>query len=71
MGLQAHFDEGEMMMSELKLGDVVRLKSGSPSMAVNSISGSRIFCLWFIDGELNEGIFDAASLVIDEQKGSK
>lgn len=33
-----------------KVGDVVRLKSGSPLMTIVSISGSsRISCKWFVN----------------------
>jgi uncharacterized protein YodC (DUF2158 family) len=46
-------------MMDLKLGDVVRLKSGGPKMTVNDIEevpgveGVTVFVLWF-GGEFNE-----------------
>jgi uncharacterized protein YodC (DUF2158 family) len=30
-----------------EVGDVVRLKSGGPSMMIRSIDGNEIFCEWF------------------------
>lgn len=41
-----------MQENEFKIGDVVRLKSGGPTMTVNKIwedSEYRIGCVWFDD----------------------
>lgn len=39
---------------QFNLGDVVKLKSGGPSMTVNEISGSQAHCTWF-DGAKRSG----------------
>jgi len=39
-------------MSDIKVGDVVELKSGSPRMTVGKIVGDQCTVLWF--GESNE-----------------
>ena len=57
-------------MMPLKVGDVVRVKSGSPRMTVVEVSGQRISCAWFVDQLLHRKDFDADALTIDE-KGSK
>lgn len=56
--------------TKLNPGDVVRLKSGSPSMTVERTSGRLVECAWFVDGQLRTGTFDADALTIDE-KGTK
>jgi uncharacterized protein YodC (DUF2158 family) len=42
-----------MSEQQLKVGDVVQLKSGGPAMTVNSISpnGAAIECVWFDDDD--------------------
>jgi uncharacterized protein YodC (DUF2158 family) len=55
------------VMSEFKLGDIVRLKSGGPPMTVDEIDkkgGTAIIaCLWFDEGQLEDGEFSPAALV--------
>lgn len=52
-------------MSEIKLGDVVRLKSGGPLMTVITIPdhGRRVTCQWFsVENCAYEGQFPLAGL---------
>ena len=42
---------------DLKIGDVVELKSGGPAMTVESIENNRVWCAWFINGETNRAVF--------------
>ena len=51
-------------------GDVVRLKSGSPSMTVEQASGKQASCSWFVDQMPHHETFNDDALTIDE-KGSK
>ena len=57
-------------MKQFAPGEIVRLRSGSPSMTVERTSGRLVECAWFVDGQLRTGCFDADALTIDE-KGSK
>ena len=57
-------------MKQFTPGEIVRLRSGSPSMTVERTSGRVVDCAWFVDGPLRTGSFDADALTIDE-KGSK
>jgi len=34
-------------MEEIKIGDVVRLKSGSEKMTVENVEGEKTFTVWF------------------------
>jgi uncharacterized protein YodC (DUF2158 family) len=58
------------MMKNFNPGEIVRLRSGSPSMTVERSSGRLVECAWFVDGQLRTGTFDADALTIDE-KGTK
>lgn len=41
-------------MTELKVGDVVRLKSGGPKMTVEEVRPTSVVCIWFTgDGAEN------------------
>ena len=64
----------ESIMEELKCGDVVCLKSGSPNMTIDSITDSNkiTHCLWFVGSILCKGTFAVDSLTIPEtSKDSK
>jgi uncharacterized protein YodC (DUF2158 family) len=54
-------------MSDLKAGDVVVLKSGSPSLTISAISGNNVRCQWFVGKELKQGDFIVTSLKHPEQ----
>lgn len=42
-------------MSDLKIGDVVYLKSGGPAMTVSEQISKRDYkCVWFADQKINE-----------------
>lgn len=50
---------------EIRVGDVVTLKSGSPPMTVVDISTGMpltVACCWFVNDELKNGIFDPECL---------
>ena len=50
---------------EFKIGDVVKLKSGGPTMTVNNIEeNGEIYCQWFAGGydKAREGYFPPNSL---------
>ena len=68
-------------MRNFRIGDAVRLVSGSPAMTVNgpahrlghdksTLHCRKVDCVWFVDGAMHTGTFDADALTIDE-KGSK
>lgn len=52
-------------MSEIKIGDVVRLKSGGPAMTVTHTGNAqetRCRCSWFAGNEAMSGHFPAEAL---------
>jgi len=53
-------------MAELKAGDVVRLKSGSPNMTIKwcetGTETNEAWCSWFVGNKLHEVIFVADQL---------
>jgi uncharacterized protein YodC (DUF2158 family) len=47
-----------------QVGDIVKLKSGGPSMTVEKTEGSKIHCVWFSYGSSpSQGIFDIGLLI--------
>ena len=50
-------------MEQIKEGDVVQLKSGGPSMTVESIEeNGYLYCQWFTDKKLRGETFNPNSL---------
>jgi uncharacterized protein YodC (DUF2158 family) len=47
---------------DFNVGDVVKLKSGSPDMTIDNASGSRIICNWFEGLILHTAEFDQGAL---------
>ena len=63
-----------MPKAPLKVGDVVRLKSGGPAMTVTSIehgegeAGHAVFCIWFnAKGNEKSGHYPVAALVLADE----
>jgi uncharacterized protein YodC (DUF2158 family) len=56
-------------MAQLKIGDIVRLKSGGPIMTLNNIfgDGGTVECLWFVTAELKSGRFSHDALELAPQ----
>lgn len=52
-------------MSGFKVGSVVRLKSGGPKMTVKEVSDGRVWCIWFLDGDLKGDSFLPATVESD------
>lgn len=50
-------------MDEIKIGDVVELKSSaSPKMTVNSLEGFIATCVWFVAGDIKHAQFHVQAL---------
>jgi len=48
---------------ELKIGDVVKLKSGGPKMTVTRCDvAKKVECVWFLEGRSEVGYFPPDSL---------
>ena len=41
-------------MATFKVGDLVQLKSGGPTMTVDEVSGTRLWAVWFSAGAKRE-----------------
>lgn len=60
-------------MTEFKIGDTVKLKSGSPSMTIEKIAvdsrgveyKDRVVCVWFVDYEPKRDTFYLTTLISD------
>jgi uncharacterized protein YodC (DUF2158 family) len=55
---------------EIKVGDVVRLKSGGPLMTIdehsNKVNGhhEKFTCVWFVDNKRESGLFAPQSITL-------
>ena len=56
---------------KFKAGDIVQLRSGGPTMTVDSEGKSDISCYWFAVAELRSGKFSPASLVSTDSEKEK
>ena len=54
---------------DFKLGDVVQLKSGGPSMTVEAISGNDVVCIWFDKMKAHRKSFPAIAVEKNEGFG--
>ncbi|MBC8755008.1 DUF2158 domain-containing protein [Kordia sp. YSTF-M3] len=52
-------------MEELKIGDVVILKSGGPRMTIYNVLSNNVYCQWFKNEELIHGDFEKGVLELD------
>lgn len=57
-----------MEKTEFKVGDVVRLKSGGPSMTVCRVTENHAFAIFFYNGQLTENAFLKETLASAEAK---
>ena len=48
-------------------GDIVRLRSGSPSMTVERVRDNKLLCAWFVDGVLHRDDFEVDALILDKK----
>ena len=56
-------------MSEFKVGDVVRLRSGSPALTVVEVREAKcVRVSWMTDGAVDGYVYPSAALVRDEEK---
>ncbi len=60
-----------MATERFKKGDLVRLRSGGPTMTVNRYDGKDWDCAWFVDNTFGHATFSEAALVAskDEVRG--
>lgn len=58
-------------MVELKIGDVVSLKSGGPNMVIEGVSnglpGKICSCVWIYDGLIRSREFPALCLTLEKE----
>jgi len=55
--------EMNMSKTEFKVGDLVQLRSGGPTMTVSSIYAGDVRCKWFGGKKLESGSFPPASII--------
>jgi|HubBroStandDraft_6_1064221.scaffolds.fasta_scaffold132151_3 uncharacterized protein YodC (DUF2158 family) len=59
----SHAEEQSVHAPALRIGDVVRLRSGGPLMTVNKVAGDQATCFWSTDeGNVLTGSFAIAEL---------
>ena len=51
-------------MANVKVGDVVQLKSGGPKMTVQTVEPNHIYCVWFAGTEHKGASFSADALEV-------
>ncbi|MEE4118464.1 MAG: DUF2158 domain-containing protein [Paracoccaceae bacterium] len=52
-------------MPTLRVGDIVRLRSGGPDMTVEGLrSGGLVDCVWFDEGSRQAAAFHVATLLV-------
>lgn len=58
-------DVGDAIARQLaiKPGDLVRVKSGGPSMTVDSLKETRAYCVWFDDADAQSRTYELAALI--------
>jgi len=56
-------------MADVKVGDVVRLKSGGPAMTVDFIDGEQVTCVWFEKTKEKRATFSKGSLEPSQPTG--
>ncbi|HEY6350346.1 MAG TPA: DUF2158 domain-containing protein [Candidatus Angelobacter sp.] len=50
------------VMTQWKVGDIVKLKSGGPAMTVSELADSQVWCMWFEGTEQKQAIFPVDAL---------
>ena len=55
-------------MNELKVGDIVQLKSGGPKMTIQGINKESVECSWFVNKEHKSDFFNYDTLALYSQK---
>ncbi len=53
-------------MNGLKVGNLVRLKSGGPLLTVTAVDGDTVTCQWFDDKKLGVATFPKDTLVLED-----
>ena len=57
------------MNEGLKIGDLVRLKSGSPLMTVVQVDSDTVYCTWFDKNVQKGGEFILQTLIKEKEDG--
>lgn len=56
-------------MRELKIGDVVVLKSGSPDMTIQAFgNNNNVKCMWFAENDVKQEVFSIESLELADDE---
>lgn len=57
------YGKDEKIEIPFEKGDVVKLKSGSPSMTIEGVNiWGKLICVWFTDEKENKSTFDHSAL---------